>query len=269
MAKLALRKIEKCIFCGGEPTTKEHVWPRWSHRYLPKVKKKWHALHAVEHLDRTDIEIVKHAGDPLDWQVKCVDEKCNNGWMRQLEDAARPIMLPLMNGTQSPIFLGRRQKETLAAWIALKTIIQEYAPRASKIAHRSQLKRLWQKKLAPDRTWKIWIASYDGRAANTLWTAHPMLIVPDSVAARRKSRRATYFNSEAATYVIGQLFIHLVRSPHEGLVRKFRFHPDVAVKLLTIWPLSGFDAKWPPESLTDIEAGYVAWAIRSLVKGSK
>lgn len=245
------------------------MWPRWSHRYLVKGKRKWHALHATEHHDRTDVKIVRHAGDPHDWQVKCVDEKCNNGWMRKLENTARPILIPLLRGDETRIYLGKKEQTVLAAWIALKTMIQEYAPRGNVISHHTQLRQLWRKQLAPRSTWRIWIARYVEPNVKQLWISHPMLLVPDSVAKRRKDDTATYYNSQAMTYVIGKLFIHLIRSPHKSFIRRWRFDPSVALKLAPIWPLTGYDVVWPLESLTDLEATYVASVVREFVKSSR
>src|SRR5262249_21609872 len=152
------------------------------------------------------------------------------------ENAVRPIILPLIKGDQSRRFFGKKEQKIVAAWVALKLIVQEYAPRGDLIAHHTQLRRLWKRQLAPPTTWRIWIAQFDSTDSSALWTTHPMLLVPDSVARRRKSDRATYYNSQAATYVIGQLFIHVLRSPHKGLVRQFRFHPSVARKLRITWP---------------------------------
>lgn len=266
MARTLPQGLAACIFCGGKPTTWEHVWPRWSHRYLTKDKRKWHARHAVEYRDRFEQRIVKHGGDPHDWQVKCVDEQCNNGWMRRLENAARPIMIPLLRGDDNRRYLGKKEQTILAAWIALKTMIQEHEPLGDRISHPLQLRRMWKKQLAPSRTWRIWIGRYDVLGASRLWTSYPMLLIPNSVARRRKSDAATYYNSQVATYVIGKLFIHLLRTPHQNLVRQWRFHRSVAPKLCQLWPLTGFDVVWPPNPLTDIEAGYVRDAIREFAR---
>lgn len=263
------REVDKCIFCGGRPTNWEHVWSRWSHKYLPKGKRKWYALHATAFDDRTDYKIVKHAGDPHDWQVKCVDEACNNGWMRELENAARPFMVPMLTGDNSRLYLGKKQQTILAAWIALKTMIQEHAPFGDRISHPSQLRRMYTRRLAPETGWRIWIARFDVPGADKLWNSHPMLLLPDSVARRRKNDLATHYNSQTATYVIGKLLIHLIRSPHQNLTRLWHWHPAVAPKLCRIWPLTGWDVFWPPTPLTDEEAGYVAGAIHALVKRSR
>ncbi len=261
-----LKEIKSCIFCGGQPVNREHVWSHWSHRYLPKGKKKWFAFHGTEYPDRTDIEIVKHPGDPHDWQVACVDESCNNGWMRELENAARPILIPLIQGDETPRFLGKKERSIIAAWIALKATIQEYAPRGDIISHHTQLRRLWRWQLAPENTWRIWLGRYDGNEPDTLWASHPMLVVPDAVAQRRKDRAANYYNSQAATYVIGKLFIHLIRCPYQNLIRNWSYDPAVVIKLRHIWPLSGFDTAWPPDPLSDEEATFVSWAFRTFAR---
>jgi hypothetical protein len=262
-----LKELASCIFCGGQPVTHEHVWSRWSHRYLPKGKNKWFAFHGTEYPDRTDIEIVKHPGDPLDWKVACVDERCNNGWMRELENVARPILIPLIQGDETPRFFGQKERSTIAAWVALKATIQEHAPRGNTISHHTQLRRLWKRRLAPEDTWRIWLGRYDGDQPDTLWASHPMLIIPPAVAKRRKDLTANYYNSQAATYVIGKLFIHLIRSPHQNLVRYWTYDPSIVIKLRRIWPASGFDTAWPPDPLSIGEGIHVKWALRMFARG--
>jgi hypothetical protein len=50
------------------------------------------------------------------------------------------------------------------------------------------------------------------------WESHPLLILPDRLAARRPNKVATYFNSHSSTQVIGDLFIHILRSPMPNII---------------------------------------------------
>jgi hypothetical protein len=259
-------EVVNCIFCGGTPTNREHVWPRWSHKYISKTKRKWHSLHAVEHKDRTDFRIIKHPGDPHDWQVKCVDERCNNGWMRRLEDKARPMLIPLLRGDEGRRYLGKKEQQTIATWIALKTFVQEYGPYSDKLGHHTQLKMLWKKQLPPSTAWRIWIGRYVEHDASALWSSRPWLVLPKSVAGKRKSRIARYYNSQAATYVIGKLFIHVVRCPYQFFMSEWRFPYPVSRKLARIWPLTGYDVIWPQDALSDLEAGYVVRAVHDFMR---
>ena len=49
----------------------------------------------VEYLDKTDIRFLKLPGQLRDWQIRCVcegtHETCNGGWMKEIEDRAKPI----------------------------------------------------------------------------------------------------------------------------------------------------------------------------------
>jgi hypothetical protein len=186
--------------------------------------------------------------------------------MRDLENAVRPILIPLIRDDVGRIYLGKKEQQTIAGWMALKTFVQEYGPYSDKLGHHTQLKMLWKKQLPPSTTWRIWIGRYLGPDASALWSSMPWLVLPDSVAGKRKSRIARYYNSQAATYVIGKLFIHVVRCPYQFFMREWRFPYPISRKLARIWPLTGYDVIWPPDPLSDIEAGYVVGAVRMFMK---
>jgi hypothetical protein len=154
------RSIDNCIFCGGQPTNNEHIWPRWLRPYLPKPKRKTHVSHATLHPDRSDVEFVSRGGDPHDWQVKCVDERCNNGWMRTVEDRAKKIFIRLIGDHQTRIT--ESDQLTLATWIAIKAIVADFAFSGHVISHHMQRRRLWKSRRPPDRKWRMWIGYYDG-----------------------------------------------------------------------------------------------------------
>ena len=171
--------VNKCVFCGGQPTNWEHVWSRWSHAFIPKGRKKWTSLQAVEYADRSTFEIKHHAGDPYDWQVKCVDERCNNGWMREQEERFRPLFIRMHKATtEAPIRLTESDQLTIAKWFAIKAIVQEYSQKENRVSHHSQRTRLAKRGRLPDRSWRIWIGTYEGSDPVSLWTSFPFQLIP-------------------------------------------------------------------------------------------
>jgi hypothetical protein len=84
---------EKCIFCGGLGTTREHIFSRRFHKYLaPRPTEQADAI--VTTLGHTTEQTTfKMRGPIRDWQVKCVcggtTTTCNNGWMRELDKKVR------------------------------------------------------------------------------------------------------------------------------------------------------------------------------------
>lgn len=104
----------KCIFCGGAPLTREHIWPLWLASELPS--------------DELTTFTFERAGmEPRVWEapatsttVRTVCAKCNNGWMSALENRASDLLTPLVRG--EAVRLGRPSQHVIAGW-ALKTAV--------------------------------------------------------------------------------------------------------------------------------------------------
>jgi len=238
-------EIPKCIFCGAlPPLTGEHVFPRWSHQYLPpETQKNYESLRGVRNPhDLKHYEIIR-PGDIRHWTVKCVcHPRCNNGWMRtQIEDTAKPILIPLIRGEECRIFPADQAR--LAAWAVMKAMVAERMIRGHATTHHQHRKYLMRHLLPPKQGWGVWIGRFVSDTSkpeleryHPLWEAHPFRLLPDNLAARRPNRSATYYNSQASTQVIGQLFIHVFRSPMPNLIPRWKFELPGWGSLFRIWP---------------------------------
>jgi hypothetical protein len=58
---------------------------------------------------------------PANVVVKSVCEECNGGWMSELEQRAKSVLLPMI-GDRGPVTLGASDAETVATW-AIKTAL--------------------------------------------------------------------------------------------------------------------------------------------------
>jgi hypothetical protein len=59
--------------------------------------------------------------------LRRICEPCNNGWMSRLEERAKPLMEPLMEGTTKLESLNEEQRQLLARWAAKTAIIETHA----------------------------------------------------------------------------------------------------------------------------------------------
>ena len=88
--------------------------------------------------------VTKMPGQIRDWKVYCVcggtHLTCNGGWMREIEDRARPILIPLIKGEE--IRLSPADQSVIAAWAALKAIVGEYDERMPVTVHHTHRKYL-------------------------------------------------------------------------------------------------------------------------------
>jgi hypothetical protein len=99
-SELAMARTSKdCIFCGQSPTTREHIWADWLVQYIPKTMPKHNSTTTMLNADRTVDKISKvWGGDPRSRLLQIVCGPCNNGWMSDLQTAAKPTLIPLITG---------------------------------------------------------------------------------------------------------------------------------------------------------------------------
>lgn len=87
-----------CIFCGGRPLTREHIWADWFRAYLPRPLPFYHSGRIVLSEDNTQThKSEKISGDPKCRKMRIVCNRCNNEWMSDLQNATKPILIPLLS----------------------------------------------------------------------------------------------------------------------------------------------------------------------------
>jgi hypothetical protein len=266
--------IPKCIFCSAPPPlTGEHVFPRWSHKYLPpSTEKNYESLRGIRNPTDSQHYEIKRPGDIRHWKVPCVcSSRCNNGWMRtQIEDTAKPFLIPLITGEECRIFPTAQTR--IAAWAVLKAMVAEWMIKGHATTNHMQRKYLMRHYLPPKKGWGVWIGHFvTDKTKNVryypLWEAHPYLLMPDRLAARRPDKVATYYNSQSSTQVIGQLFIHVLRSPMPNLILRWHFRPPHRGSLFRIWPPTQTSIVWPAKTMSDLDAVYTSNAFMNFMLG--
>jgi hypothetical protein len=248
---------DKCIFCGGIPTTREHVFPRWCHSMITKKKGKYSAVHGTERVASRKIIEHRGKGDIHDWQVKCVCEpRCNNGWMRDLENLAKPIMSPMIRGTST--VLTPSDQRIVSAWATLKAIVGEHEyPNQTSWAHRDK-EHLMRVQKPPKRNCLVWIGRYvRGPDWLSFWVTNPLCILPDGHG-HILGEPVAYYNSSATTQVIGELFIHIIHGPVLTLYKQLGMKFCATDKLALIWPAKSQYVGWPLHTITDGDAYHTA-----------
>jgi len=271
--KIPFQEATRCIFCGSTPLTHEHVFSRWTHRFLPpRSMRKYYVVRVDAQVDRSDRFLIKRAGDIRDWQIQCVCETtCNNGWMRRrIENTARPIMMPLIDGEAAlkgeTTRIFPHQQKIIASWAVLKAMIAEYDAHSWVTTHHSQRQYLGRVTAPPPHGWTVWIGPY--LRVNWLphWASFPFLYLSPKQELRQSSNvRATYYNSHISTQVIGRLFIHVIRSPARDFIERWRFSLPDKGSFFRIWPPSNTSIVWPGQFMTDRDANYVTGALYNFI----
>jgi hypothetical protein len=260
--------VTKCVFCGSPNITKEHIFSRWTHKYMaPRKAGRVTSQIGTLFPDRDERRLVKLRGQVRDWQIKCVcgglHSTCNNGWMRGIEDNARPTIIPLILGKSTR--LSDKAQAIIATWAVLKTMVAEYDGAAHVTTHWTHRSMMRNRQLPPSKGWGVWIGHYQRVNWMPEWSSSAFLIQSRRMVARYGIRNPTFFNGSSVTQVIGHLFIQVIHFPMpDGIIRRWQFPPTQG-SLLRIWPPSAYYLRWPNNALSDADADGITNAVAQFI----
>jgi hypothetical protein len=200
------------------------------------------------------IQLIR-AGDPLSSQVKVVCGDCNSGWLNRIQEAARPLLLPLFEG--SPHTIDAVAQAKVSTWIAMATMTGEYMSQEERRVTVSQADRSWfmAHSEAPSN-WSIWIGRYRWHRS-VPQSSHLSLHVLDSDTLPEHLVDEHHRpNTQTTSFCVGQLFAYAMSSQFSTIPRgwDWRTASTANTKLHRIWPIETPEIIWPPAEMTDAEA---------------
>jgi hypothetical protein len=199
--------------------------------------------------DRSE-SVTRRSGDPHSRRIRRVCAECNNGWMSQLQQAAKPYLVPMLTGER--VELRKNAQTLIAAWSAMMAMVAEFMD-PEMVAVPSDDRLFLRYNRHPPRHWRIWIAQHR-RESHPLYT-HNVLPFGTEEEVERLPRDTTADpNAQTSTICVGkQLLVHVMNSRiARDLIRRWRLPRDIAPVVLQIWPIKGQVVTWPPPAaLTD------------------
>lgn len=245
-----------CIFCGKPGLTREHVWPDWLKKYVPKDMAEHSSLSATVHRTHSEIIRKKRSGDLRSRRLRIVCGSCNNRWMSRLQERAKAYLLPLINGDVTAFDV--RGQAVLSAWIAMFVMVAEYFD-PYKVATSPKQRRFLLKNQKAPRNWKIWIGDY--QRGN--WVGH---LVHFAVPISSKHHKPEIMdnglprpNTQTMTFTVGRLYVHVASSVTDVFEDWRLTKTDL---LEQIWPIRRNIIGWPPTTLNDRDADQIAAAFQ-------
>lgn len=237
-----------CSFCGGAGRqSKEHAVPQWFAKLKPETAS---VRVEGEHRNLRKWDIVT---DEVDIKVGgcCID--CNTGWMSQLEDEAKPFLLPLLAGNE--IELTPDSQETIATWAVKTCMVLEFSGAASRVKFFTQNEReaLGRERRIPSST-AVFLAGYRGRHAFRA-SECPLVF----------SEAGHKFDGYSATMVFGALVLQVFTFRSSPGERVFQISGSFENTEIQIWPTRDV-LIWPPEVVFDddgIDDYSNRWVVKS------
>jgi len=220
---------KQCLFCPRAVDSAEHVWSDWILEDLKPVQ----PIHIT--IGKTMSKWV----DNPEVRVRCVCQKCNNGWMSDIENENKPHMLAMMN--DKPTVLQPKQEKLLTRWAILKAMVIDGSSKR-RTPFYSESERSGMK--PPLRSLPVGTITWIGRLSVKAFHAG----LTDTFGEIRNVPKA--FHCCVTTIIVGHLVIQVVTMHVIAPFATLRVHPvdnpgAWDVNLLELWPVFG-DKSWPP-----------------------
>jgi hypothetical protein len=151
-----------CVFCGGKPLTIEHVIPNWLGKILPTLGEGPTAGYATGRVDLKtpdDVQFYVKRGRKTPFEARQPCEKCNTGWMHDLERQVTPWITRMVKG--QPVKMPDFAVRSVAAWSVKTTTFIRYADSPPAPTPDCRNKWLFRHKTPPSGSF-VFLARYDG-----------------------------------------------------------------------------------------------------------
>jgi hypothetical protein len=229
-----------CAFCGNDfqrphrPRSAEHVWPLWLDHYLPNPGEDFTVT--VRGSETGEVKSIRTSAE-LDVVSRKVCEPCNNNWMNDLENLARPYLVTVLQGHGRPLY--QEAQTALATW-AVKTalVVQLISPphRISDAHYRAMTAR---KSSPPDKV-IVWLGAYEG--------FRHLFAAPNHLEMTRPST-GSVSHADFTTLAIGHAIFQVLIHNEDGQVAIERgARANMATQ---IWPILGVVRHPPPVVVTE------------------
>ncbi len=108
---------ETCIYCGGKAGSEEHVFPQW-------LRERFTGSGTLDHKVNIDAQIrIKQGVKDVRVVVRSVCNTCNTGWMSELQNKAKPIIVGLLDETITSLSL--EDCRLLTSWAVMSGMCLE------------------------------------------------------------------------------------------------------------------------------------------------
>jgi hypothetical protein len=245
--------VSHCIVCPSADLTEEHPWAKWLQPHLIKMTSFSHATVTVTEERKVQASRRVRVGDLQKRGLIVACARCNNGWMSDLQQKAKPHLLPLMHGDVSAI--GINEQKLLTAWIAMTISVAEYF--GGRIAVPSADRRYIKKFRAAPPHWKIWIGNF----ARGDWRPHlvhnTFAFSSEKYHIKRNEFGMRQPQAQTSAFTVNKLDI-FAGSSISDIFEKWRLTARGSRKLAQIWPIERNIVSWPPDALSDTEADQIA-----------
>jgi hypothetical protein len=188
------------------------------------------------------LDPVTRQGPMTQRRIRNVCGRCNNGWMSQIVDRAKPFAASMIQ--DQPAELSLVAQRDLAGWIALGTIMGEFTDEPTACIPPNDRQTVMQT-IAPPPLWTICVGRYAGAEyAPHRYRHWGIQFLVQSKPGPVRLASAQPERVQTTTYVLGALLVHVFSTTHLAFANQIRrdHTPD---QLVRVWPPCTDTLVWP------------------------
>jgi hypothetical protein len=235
----------KCVFCGGTPLSKEHIWSDWLDKIIPRGSDRFErVVHITDKIGPIlEVEIKKRQGAVHTKKAYKVCVQCNTTWMSRIVEAAKPSVKLLVTGQRAHLAPDEQQK--VASWIALTAMMADSVAKTQHKLPAIDIAHMFNDRCPPAR-WYIGVGYYEKGDAVAFNHAPLFVNFRDS----RTGNVSSAFTLHLITMIVGHLYVlvHCI-SPANHPLANNRPIRELAPHLHPIWPTTPLLPFPPPSPL--------------------
>ena len=239
--------------------TKEHIWGDWIKAFVPPVANK----HGYQRIvvprpgERNAEPPQTRAGNPIGATVPIVCERCNSEWMSQIQEKAKPHLIPLFDGFD--VTLSVAAQAAIAKWATMSTMTAEYLGRGDPhIAVPQNDRALLMRGHIPE-TWRVWIGLLAHAGWKRQWQ-HAVLPILDAEYLPQSVKDDDRLpNTQTTTFAVGKLLVTTFSSPFPSITHgwDWRTAPRAGRMIRQIWPITTSSLRLPLQRLSHTSANMI------------
>ncbi len=231
-----------CLFCDeASRYEKEDVLPVWLAEVLrqmnPGMKYDSHRMRVREgRIDRQHISR-GHGSVAGVHKLPIVCRSCNGGWMSEIEQHAKPILTPLVQGLRTTLTV--QDQYTVSLWMTLKSLMYELLDWSHHFIRPEYFQTFFTIRKPPPN-FRVCLAEFGGGLNQVASYVRVPLIGHESDKPPTPGP-----NLQLLTLIFGHLVIQSVL-PFDGTVSALRYEPPTpTTTFVSIWPTQR-TSTWPP-----------------------
>jgi hypothetical protein len=259
MAKLQ----KKCVFCRGFGMSKEHFWPDWLGDHIKTTINDKHTTEVLSGQVKRPPTLKKkkeRMGNLITVKFRVVCEKCNNGWMSQLEERIKPILVAIIEGED--FTLGKASLSDLARWVVMKVIVLEQSEENTQVTPESD--RIGFCNGLMPKYFNVFMGRQDSSHSSGILRQSITIGLPEEGLPKLNGMKR---NTQTVSFILGPIFFYVItcRLDNFDLCEKLNIHP-----LKKIFPDTPEILNWSSlEIAKSLKINKLAWVLEELTNSSR